>query len=187
MANSEFYIRTDRNTPISVCRTCTHLSNQKMWASLSNCEKKDRMNKARDWKDEQIRNGNFKVYVTAKINSYKNTAKKRGLPFDLSVKYLVDLFDKQQRLCYYTGKPLVIRSNRGLGEKCINLPDSHYQASLDRLTPEKGYIEGNVVWCGWLVNTCKNLLTEDNFYDMCDVVLKQRAVRRNLKCSEVKL
>lgn len=155
-----------------------------MWSALTDNEKIIRMNKARDWKDEQIRNGNFKVYVTAKINSYKNTAKKRGLPFGLSVKYLVDLFESQNRRCYYTDTPLVIRSNRGMGEQCINLPENHYQASLDRLSPEKGYVEGNVVWCGWLINTCKNLLTEDAFYDMCNTVLKQRAVRRNLKCSE---
>jgi len=148
-----------------------------MWTGLSSREKKIRMNNARDWKDEQIRNGNFKVYLTAKFNSYKHSAKEKNVPFNLSIKYLVNLFDMQKRLCYYTGKPLIIRSNRGLGEKCITLPDCHYQASLDRLIPREGYVEGNVVWCGWLINTCKNLLTESEFYDICNVIVKQREFR----------
>ena len=171
---SDFYVRTDRNTAVSTCNECRQLANKKMWANLTDTEKKIRMNKARDWKDEQIRNGNFKVYVSIKINSYRNTAKKKGLPFNLSAKYLVNLFAAQKGLCYYTGKPLAIRSNRGLGEECISLPDNHYQASLDRRIPENGYVEGNVVWCGWLVNTCKNLLAENDFYDLCDTILKHR-------------
>ena len=184
---SDFYFRKDRNVTVARCKKCCYLDNKKTWAGLADDERKRRINRAQEWKDGQIRNGNFKVYLTAKFASYKHHAKKKNLPFNLSTKYLIDLFEKQRRLCYYTGKPLVMRSNRGLGEQCINLPDSHYQASLDRLIPERGYVEGNVVWCGWLVNTCKNLLTENEFYDMCDIILKQRSVRRNLKCSEVKL
>ncbi len=147
-----------------------------MWSGLSEEEKMVRMNSVRDWKNEQIRSGNFKVYITAKFNSYKHSAKKKSLPFNLSVKYLVDLFEKQSRQCYYTGHPLTMKSNRGLGEKCINFPDNHYQASLDRRNPFEGYVEGNVVWCGWLVNTCKNLLTENEFYKLCNVVLKHKKI-----------
>jgi hypothetical protein len=174
LPESDFYFRKDRNVVVAKCKKCCYLDNKKTWAGLTDDERKIRVGKAQEWKDNQIRNGNFRVYLISKMASYKQSAKDKGLPFNLTVKYLTELFEKQNRLCYYTGNQLAIRSNRGLGEKCINFPDNHYQASLDRLIPSKGYVEGNVVWCGWLVNTCKNLLTENEFYDICDIILKRR-------------
>lgn len=180
---SDFYFRNDRNITVARCKKCCYLDNKKTWAGLTDSERERRVESAQKWKDDQITNGNFRVYLTAKMASYKQHAKKKNIPYNLTVQYLIDLFEKQNRLCYYTGKPLVIRTNRGLGEECINFANTHYQASLDRLIPKLGYIEGNVVWCGWLVNTCKNLLTEDQLYDICEVILKQKQSRNSPEVS----
>ena len=171
---SEFYIRRDRNKPISRCKSCNVKATKQSWKNLSESEKKKRFAENKQWKDRQIKNGNLRVYMTTKICSYKGNAKKYGVPFDLDIEYLIELIEKQNRKCFYTGETLTMESNRGMGKRCITLPSNKNQASLDRLTPERGYIKGNVVWCGWLVNTCKNMLTEIQFYDFCKTILKHK-------------
>lgn len=172
----EFYIRSDRNKPIGRCKKCNELANKKSWNKLPEEEKKKRYAENKRWVDTQINNGNLRIYMTSKLCSYKATAKKWGLPFDLDISYLVELMEKQKRLCHYTGEPLTMQSNRGSGKCCITLPSNRMQASLDRLDPDKGYVKGNVVWCGWLINTCKNMLTESQFYDMCKNILAHRRI-----------
>jgi len=51
--------------------------------------------------------------------------------------------------------------------------------SLDRLEPEKGYIEGNVVFCKCSINTMKGPLTETGFYQRMQQILQVHG--RNLK------
>jgi len=173
---SDFYIRHDRNKPISRCKKCNQTAAKKSWINLSDAEKKQRFAKCKKWKDEQIKNGNLKVYMTSKISSYKGTAKKSNLPFDLTIEYLIHLMESQNRKCHYTGDTLTMQSNRGSGKCSIFLPSNKTQASLDRLIPERGYVKGNVVWCGWLINTCKNMMSENEFYDTCKKILQYRKI-----------
>jgi hypothetical protein len=169
---SEFYIRRDRMKPISRCKKCNKNASKISWSKLSEKEKKERYRKDGIWYEEQARNGNIKVILRHKLNSYKGNAKRKQVPFNLSVKYLIDLFEGQQGLCYYTGEKLTVTSGKGLGKtNFINVPN---QFSLDRLIPDKGYVEGNVVWCSWLVNTMKNYLTEEQFYIICKNILKYK-------------
>jgi hypothetical protein len=65
---------------------------------------------------------------------------------------------------------LKIVTSGGMGQKTM-LSNSPNQISLDKLTPSKGYTKGNVVWCTYLINTCKNMLTEDEFYKICAKIL----------------
>lgn len=171
-----FYVRKDRNKPISRCKKCNQKASKQSWKNLDENEKKQRFADCKQWKDEQIRNGNLKVYMTSKLCCYKGNAKKHNLPFDLTIDYLMELMESQNRKCYYTGDTLTMQSNRGFGKRSITLPSNKTQASLDRLIPEKGYVKGNVVWCGWLINTCKNMSTESEFYRMCKRVLEYRKI-----------
>ena len=68
-----------------------------------------------------------------------------------------------------------VATSGGKGKK-TTLANSPQQMSLDRLSPKKGYIEGNVVWCMFLINTCKNMLTEKEFYNMCRDILRNKDV-----------
>jgi hypothetical protein len=171
---TEFYIRRDRNKPISRCKKCNNQATKDSYSKLTDTQKKQRFAKNKKWRDIQIKQGNLKVFFTAKLCSYKSIAKKKNLQFDLTIEYLIDLYEKQNKKCYYTNRELTLDSFRGDGKCVVKFPNYHYQASLDKLVPEKGYVKGNVVWCAWLINTCKNMLTENQFYDLCKTVLENR-------------
>lgn len=167
---SEYSIRKDRKQPISRCKKCNTIANKKSWNKLSKREKQKRDKKRREWYAKKAQEGNLKVILQHKLNSFKGNAKKKEVPFNLTVDYLITLFEKQKGKCYYTGTILEITS--GIGNNKKTLITSPNQFSLDRLEPKKGYIKENVVWCTYIINTCKNMLTEYEFYEMCKKVLK---------------
>ena len=89
----------------------------------------------------------------------KQSAELRGYEFDLSMKYLDDLFQDQKGICAYTGEkielPKNVRQLRGENNEDI--------ASLDRIDNDKGYVEGNVHWVCKRVNYMKHTMQEDYF------------------------
>ena len=173
---SEFYIRHDRGKPIARCKKCNALATIQSRAKLTK-EQKQRYSKARaDWYAKQAREGNLKPILQHKLCSYKGNAKKSNVPFSLTVEYLCNLYDIQDGKCYYTGEILNVRTSGGLGKK-TTLANRPNQMSLDRLEPAKGYIKGNVVWCTYLINTCKNMYTENDFYRICKQVLDHKEIK----------
>jgi hypothetical protein len=79
----------------------------------------------------------------------------------LTVQYLVTQWEKQNGLCYYTGLPMDWKAN---GVKQDGM-------SLDRLSPDLGYVCGNVVFCMFQINTMKGKSTEDEFYRRMELIL----------------
>jgi len=93
-------------------------------------------------------------------------AKLRKLDFAISIEYVWQLFLKQQRLCSLTSEPISFA--RTAKEK------KQYQtASLDRIDPTQGYIEGNVQWVHQIINFMKQDLNELEFLRWCDKVALQ--------------
>lgn len=97
------------------------------------------------------------------ISKYKNHAKRRGIPFILSLSYLDNLFQKQNGKCALTGKLL---SFENYGYK------NYANASLDRIDSSKGYIEGNVQWLDKDVNFMKQSLSQEKFIQLCTEVVE---------------
>lgn len=58
-----------------------------------------------------------------------------------------------------------------------NMPGTADGISLDKLTPELGYVEGNVVFCAFRVNTMKGPLTEAEFYKSMRAILRRAELR----------
>lgn len=85
---------------------------------------------------------------------------------NLTTEYLIELFNAQSGKCYYSNQDLSI--DRGYGKV---RPQT---ASLDRLIPSNGYVEGNVVWCTFFTNTMKGRLTEQEFYLLMKNILNNR-------------
>lgn len=85
-------------------------------------------------------------------------ARKRNIPFQISIEYAWGLFLKQNRKCALSGEELVF------GDK-----DSR-TASLDRIDSSKGYIEGNVQWVTKRVNFAKQESSQEEFIKMCHKV-----------------
>ena len=80
----------------------------------------------------------------------RSRANIKNIKFSISYEYFYSLYELQNGRCFYTGDELVLTRGLGLHKNVL---------SLDRIVPEKGYIEGNVVFCTFRVNTIKNNLT----------------------------
>lgn len=97
-----------------------------------------------------------------KYSAIKYNAARRGIPFDVSIKYLDMQWIIQSGKCYYTGEDLDIKSR------------DRATASLDRRDSTKGYVQGNVVWVHKDVNFAKHVLTEDRFLEIVEKIHERR-------------
>ena len=71
-------------------------------------------------------------------------ARKRKIPFDDNMDYtvLLNLWNKQKGLCYYTNIPMQLTNEI--------VPEL---VSIDRIDSLKGYTEDNIVLCCYIINT----------------------------------
>lgn len=156
---SEFSLRNEKREagevqrPRSNCRSCEN-SNTKQW--YANPEVK-----ARKW---CLRKQKRAKHIRYKIQDRIAAWRKKTPDSNLTVDYLVELWEKQKGLCYYTGLEMNWRAKRieKLG------------MSLDRLDPSLGYIQDNVVFCCYLANTMKWNHSEEEFYNFMETILKHR-------------
>lgn len=84
------------------------------------------------------------------ISRLKDSLRKRNKKYgeiNLTNEFLINLYEKQKGLCYYTGIEM----------KIINSEKNPEQISLDRVDSNLGYTENNVVLCCFAINLCKNL------------------------------
>ncbi len=101
---------------------------------------------------QMTKEGHLREYA----NTTKYRAKKKGIPYDLTFEYLKSIatdycpiFNVEFSWGRYNGRPL-------------HLP------SLDRVIPELGYIQGNVVFISNWANTIKQNATEKELYAIAD-------------------
>jgi len=103
----------------------------------------------------------------AYINRIISGARHRGHQFDLTTKYLWDLFLKQNKRCIFTGRVLKFSPD------ICNKPQIQ-TASLDRIDSNKGYIKGNVQWSHKVVNVMKQGMVDAEFIGLCKEISKHR-------------
>lgn len=95
------------------------------------------------------RNKNIFAY---RVQGIRGDCKRRNIPFDLTTNYLEHIYKEQKGLCFYTDKPIATEMTR-------NGANRSHSLSVDRIVPEYGYIQGNVVLCLLRANVVKNDLT----------------------------
>ena len=98
----------------------------------------------------------FRYYIS---NSRKN-AKNKRFEFNLTVEYIKTLWQQQRGVCPYLGVQMHLDE---VGHERHRSPNS---ASLDRIDPSKGYVEGNVEWVCLFVNLGKNGFTKVQVKDL---------------------
>lgn len=97
-------------------------------------------------------------------------AKRKGIIFNISVKYLQELYDLQNHKCRYSGIELNITESISTKEnRKLNT------ASLDRIDSSKGYIEGNVQWIHKDINYMKFNFSEEKFLNLCKMITNNNA------------
>lgn len=104
----------------------------------------------------------YKDIKTQIYNRIKRGAESNGLNFNLSPKFLWDLYEKQNRLCALSGQPISFSTSSKLRYKTT--------ASLDRINSNKGYTEDNVQWVHKWVNLTKNKTSQSEFINWCNLI-----------------
>lgn len=102
------------------------------------------------------------IFIKSKLSSYQSRARFENSPFNLTSEALIEQWQRQGGICFYTGKTIDFKLVTPNGKAPHN--DT---PSLDRMDPNKGYTLGNVVWCSYAINRMKNEFTYDQFVEMC--------------------
>lgn len=112
-------------------------------------------------KEEKVRKG----YKDISFNWWKrknNEARTRDLEFNITIEYVWELYEKQNRKCSLTDLDIVFYQD---SNQCC-----YQTASIDRIDSNKGYIEGNVQIIHKTVNLMKNFLRDDEFIAFCNLI-----------------
>ncbi len=90
------------------------------------------------------------------FNKIKRRAKNINVDFDITLEYIVNIFDGK---CSLSGEKIEFAKHWKKKE--------NQTASLDRIDNTKGYIVGNVQWVHKDVNFMKRTLNQERFLELC--------------------
>jgi hypothetical protein len=99
-------------------------------------------------------------------------AVKRGISFEIAIKYAWRLFVRQKRKCALSGREIGFKTY-GVSQKL-----SKNTASLDRIDSKKGYVKRNLQWLHKDINRLKNNYSQSEFIAMCKEVAKNQSQNR---------
>ena len=104
----------------------------------------------------------FKGFGEVPLKYYNNIRRRsKGIhKFSVSIKYLWNIFLKQNRKCALSGLLISL--------EVFNT--SEQTASLDRIDSSKGYIKGNIQWVHKNINKMKQSFDDNYFIKMCKQV-----------------
>ena len=117
----------------------------------------------------------YKGICGSRFGDIKKGARNRNIEFNVSIEYIWDLFEKQNKKCALTGIDITI------SETWTKFASNEWTASLDRIDSNKGYIEGNVWWIHKIVNKMKNNLDLEEFKHWCLLISKNSVYSNNRK------
>jgi len=102
------------------------------------------------------------------LNGSKSRSKIKSLPFNLTLQYLINLYEEQEGLCAITNVPFCFKTH---GTKNVANKNT---ISLDRVEPELDYTKGNVRFVTFQVNCAKGFYTDEDFFEMCSNAIRNR-------------
>jgi hypothetical protein len=91
-----------------------------------------------------------KHHITQAYAAAKKRAAKKGVPFDISLNYVMDIFPKN-----------FICPARGVVMAWSTVSGRAASPSLDRIKPHLGYVENNIIWISFRANIIKNDASAD--------------------------
>lgn len=104
----------------------------------------------------------YKDLSGSQWSTIKKNAEKRNLKFEITEIYIWEIFEKQNRKCALSGKPIRLDAKNPWYRKTT--------ASLDRIDSSKGYIKGNVHWVHKDVNCMKWGLEMKRFLQLVEQI-----------------
>lgn len=100
----------------------------------------------------------------------KSRALQYKIPYDLTLDYMIDVFDSQNGKCALSG--LDMTTIRKSGKNPFN-------ASIDRIVPNRGYIKGNVRLVCNHINMMRSNLEDEQLIDFCKAIIKYAELKQN--------
>jgi len=100
--------------------------------------------------------GDMKYYIQRRVYAIISKCKRMNIECDIDTKCLMSKWLSQNGKCYYSGIPMA-KKMKDNGFQCWDGP------SIDRVDPEKGYTQDNIVWCAFGINSFKQSLNKDQF------------------------
>lgn len=102
------------------------------------------------------------------IRNTRSRAKRKGLEFNLTREYIVELNKAQDGKCVYTGIELDWEVGNYPGKQRVCTPE---RASVDRIDPNKGYTVDNIQLVCDFVNRIKAWYSDGDIYKFCTLVI----------------
>ena len=133
-----------RNNRRHICKSCAS-------------ERQRKHDLALDSKDKLIKCLRFRLLGA------RDRAAKSGIPFDLTLEFLEELWAKQQGLCALSGVPMTFELK--LGRTLTNV-------SIDKKDRLLGYTQSNVQLVCMAANQAKSDLSEEELYNLCKQIVK---------------
>lgn len=96
-------------------------------------------------------------------------AKNRRLVFDLTPRFIAEMFYKQKEKCALSGIKIIITNNT-----------TSTTASLDRIDSSVGYVESNVQWVHKKINMMKSFYKEEEYMTYCKYVARGPKTKKNI-------
>lgn len=91
----------------------------------------------------------------------RGNIKGRKYQVEVSLEYLLDVWENQKGICVYSGVQLVLPNKKS---------SKHEMASLDRIDSSKGYIEGNIQFISAAMNYMKNTMSHEETVELCKII-----------------
>lgn len=110
-------------------------------------------------------------YLTQLIYKAKDRKDDRGVKV-ITVDHMMHVLRLQSGICPLTGISLTFTSGSGV---------VFTNASLDRINPKLGYIQGNVRIVTLWANYARNSLTDEDFFYFCNLVVARHMRPRQTK------
>jgi hypothetical protein len=109
-----------------------------------------------------IKKDDIAYYIKDRFYGAKHRAAKKNIPFNLTMQYLEDLWKKQGGICAISK----IEMNHTILEGKLDT-----NASIDKINPSLGYIEGNVQFVCNRVNMMKSDMPVENLIYFCKLII----------------
>ena len=103
-------------------------------------------------------NSNIESRAVVFLRNAKNSAYKRNNEFDLNVDDIVEFWNKQNKICAYSGVEMTLESGK------LNT------VSIERIDSKIGYTKENTILVCQAVNRMKSDFSLNEFFDLCKLV-----------------
>ena len=100
-------------------------------------------------------------------NAKRHSNKHKDSTINIDLEYLKILWDNQKGKCAVTGLDLQVKRIHTKNNRTDKNP---YQASLDRIDNNKGYVKGNVRFVCLMFNYARNTFSDNEVLEFCQKI-----------------